>query len=286
MDTLYHYCPTSSFEAIISRRSIRLSSLSLSNDTMEGRLVSHTFEKLMSQSGMGPEESEFIRETVKFVEETFDGLGFCMSEQPDILSQWRGYADDGQGFSIGFSKAYLEELARSANSHESSFHLERVLYKPSEHEAALKPTYDEIKRRIDSGELKKLEFAGLLSLLSEEETKKLNAEHLKSKINLGLPLLGAFPKVHILKNIAFSEELEWRLITYFDKASDKKALFRATRDRLIPYREFKLESMSQNSIVAIYVGPKNITPDFVIERFLSLNGFSNVEIHHSAASYR
>lgn len=120
---------------------------------------------------MGTEESEFIRENVKFVEEAFDGLGFCMSEQPDILSQWRGYADDGKGFSVGFSKAYLDELARNAKSIEYSFHLERVLYNPFEHEAALKPTFDEIKKRIDAGELKKPAFAGIFEMLSEEEKR-------------------------------------------------------------------------------------------------------------------
>ncbi|WP_303543379.1 hypothetical protein [Sphingomonas natans] len=27
----------------------------------------------------------------------------CFSKRPDVLSQWRGYADDARGWSIGFS---------------------------------------------------------------------------------------------------------------------------------------------------------------------------------------
>lgn len=30
-------------------------------------------------------------------EQFIDGLGFCLSEQSDLLSQWRGYAGDATG---------------------------------------------------------------------------------------------------------------------------------------------------------------------------------------------
>ena len=33
----------------------------------------------------------------------------CFSDNPDQLSQWRGYGDDGQGVSIGFNRKYLEK---------------------------------------------------------------------------------------------------------------------------------------------------------------------------------
>ena len=138
MDTLYHYCPTESFLGIISNRSIRLSSLSLSNDTMEGRLVSRIFERFLEQSDISSDEKEYVRDTIEFVEDMFDGLGFCLSEKPDTLSQWRGYADDGRGFSIGFSTSYLNALSKDGAADKSRFRLDRVLYKQSEHEAVLR----------------------------------------------------------------------------------------------------------------------------------------------------
>ena len=79
MDTLYHYCSTKSFLDIISSRAIRLSSLSLSNDTMEGQLVSRIFERFLEQSDIDAEEKEYVRDTIEFVEGMFDGLGFCLS---------------------------------------------------------------------------------------------------------------------------------------------------------------------------------------------------------------
>lgn len=45
---LYHYCSTSTFLSIIANRSIWLSSMSLSNDTMEGKLVRHIFDILVT----------------------------------------------------------------------------------------------------------------------------------------------------------------------------------------------------------------------------------------------
>ncbi len=39
-------------------------------------------------------------------------LGVCFSEERDLLSQWRGYADNGSGFSITFDKGKLEKAIR------------------------------------------------------------------------------------------------------------------------------------------------------------------------------
>ena len=51
-DTLYHYCPVATFASIIKNDSIWLSSLSLSNDYMEGKLAKETFDRLLRQSGI------------------------------------------------------------------------------------------------------------------------------------------------------------------------------------------------------------------------------------------
>lgn len=41
------------------------------------------------------------------------GLGFCLSAERDLLSQWRGYTGDGAGVAIGFNRLYLEELTKA-----------------------------------------------------------------------------------------------------------------------------------------------------------------------------
>lgn len=48
MDVLYHYCSTDTFHAIVSKSCVRLSALSLSNDTLEGKMVSEVTCRLSS----------------------------------------------------------------------------------------------------------------------------------------------------------------------------------------------------------------------------------------------
>jgi hypothetical protein len=252
---------------------------------MEGRLVSHTFERLLSQSKVGANEMKVIRDAIKFAEELFDGLGFCLSQKPDLLSQWRGYADDAQGFSIGFTKEYLQRLAKSKEYSDPAFRLNKVVYEPDEHEAALRPTYIKIKEFIDSGQLKRPTYS-LLNMGDEVKMKELEDEYLKSTKALWIEILKTFPNVHMLKSRAFSEEEEWRLVSYLSKDPDDYAFFRASGNRIIPYREFKLKPLEIKSIAEVYVGPKNITPNFVIEKFLAQNGFPEVIVNRSAATYR
>lgn len=285
MDNLYHYCTVKSFESIISSKSIWLSSLTLSNDAMEGKLVSHTFDILLSQSDIGEIEANEIRKAISFVESVFDGLGFCLSEKSDLLSQWRGYANDGQGFCIGFDKDYLDELSKVKEKGRSGFSIEQVLYEPDEHLNALRLTFEEIKGILDAGKLKKPQF-GLLRMPLDGEISKGHEEYEEILRSIWNKISKTYRNIFVLKNRAFSEEAEWRLISYLEKSSEDHALFRAASNRLIPYRQFELKSLEINPINKIYVGPKNITPDFVIENFLQRNGFEGVEIERSSATYR
>jgi hypothetical protein len=255
---------------------------------MEGRLVSRTFERLLSQSEFEAEVLAETRKAIKFAEEIMDGLGFCLSEKPDTLSQWRGYADDGRGFSIGFTKEYLEELAKAkANGRFGFLRLDKVLYEDAEHEAALRPAYDQIKSLVDSGKFKtSLNTLGMLLVPDKEHESRLSKERSEAINNLYAAVVDTFPSVHMLKNKAFSEEAEWRLVSYLARKNLASALFRPSIDRLIPYREFELEPLSCKSIAEVYVGPKNITPSYVIENFLALNGYTEVLVKRSAASYR
>lgn len=114
MDTLYHYTSSSAFVEIIKNNSIWLSDLSLSNDYKEGKIVMETVDRLLDDANLKTNQKEFIKDALMSLENNFSCYGFCLSQNPDQLSQWRGYADDGSGFSIGFSRKYLYELTAIA----------------------------------------------------------------------------------------------------------------------------------------------------------------------------
>lgn len=287
-DTLYHYCSVSNFFSIITHNSIWLSSLSLSNDYMEGKLVKETFDRLLQQSEITNKKKETILQFVLVAEKIFDGLGFCLSQEPDLLSQWRGYADDGQGFSIGFSKSYLQELSGGKSS-DAFFHLKKVIYDPEKQKAALEKPLEKIKAIIESENFS--DVRGFW-VNNEEKTKKLILNNWQSFNKIGSII---YPIVYTLKNLAFKEESEWRLIAHLIKDystfKENRPLidtrFRVARNRLIPYREVSLVKISEKKrITDVYIGPKNNTPDQEVERFLYLNGHSGVTIHRSSASYR
>lgn len=287
MTILYHYCSNNAFHSIIEKRSIWLSSLSLANDSMEGRLVTEILAKIAKEDGLEETSTQRLQKLVGKLDEIIDGLGFCLSEDGDLLSQWRGYASDATGVSIGFSKGYLERFAEGSRIPEKSgFTLQKVEYEYSDQMSLLKPTYTEIKEFIDIGAFKNLGKTSLLDSRTDEEIEKKDQEIKRAFSGLSMTVLTLFAKLFLLKTRAFSEEREWRLISYFVKSGDDPCRFRATSDRIVPYREYELSPLEESSIVEVIIGPKNLTPNYVIESFLNQNGFLNAKVLRSEATYR
>jgi hypothetical protein len=284
METLYHYCSTSTFISIISNNSIWLSSLSLSNDTMEGRILRKTLIQMLANGKAGEEEIGHIESSLDFVENFFDGLGFCLSAEPDLLSQWRGYADDGQGFSIGFSKYYLEKMCKAKDEGDFTFFLSKVLYEPSEHEQELIALYRIIKEQIDSGKLKMPPVGGFRR---PNEYEKLMKEYVDSISTVTKTIIGhTYKNIYRMKGKAFSEEKEWRLFTLLMKENDDLSFVRSGINRLVPYKKVILKELDIPIINKIYIGPRNITPGWAIRKFLTQSGFNDVSIEKAAATYR
>ena len=287
MTILYHYCSNNAFHSIIENRRIWLSSLSLSNDSMEGKLVAEILARIAKADGLDQAATLRLQESVSGLEKIIEGLGYCLSEDGDLLSQWRGYAADATGVSIGFTKDYLEQFAEASRSSEKAgFTLQRVEYDPEIQKNLIKPTYVEIKKLINEGAFK---FPGKRSLLdtrSDDEVKIDDKKITDAFSQLSFTLLALFAKLFLLKTSAFREEREWRLISYFVKSGDDNCSFRALNDRIVPFREFELLESESGSIVEVILGPKNTTPNYVIENFLKQSGFANVKILHSEATYR
>ena len=150
MDTLYHYCSNSKFTSIVKSKAIWLSSLSLTNDSMEGKLVTELLVDIAKNDGLDSKHIDRIKNSVDNLNKILDGLGFCLSEERDLLSQWRGYADDAYGVSIGFSKEYLEDLSDGSKDKDvSGFTLHKVEYETKNQKGLIEPTYLEIKKLIE-----------------------------------------------------------------------------------------------------------------------------------------
>lgn len=106
----YNYCKESVFNSIIERHKLWLSSIWDLNDSSE---IHWTFKKLWPkiQAELLLNASEKQRELIDNINSEVN-IGIyrsymyyiiCFSKFEDLLSQWRGYADDGRGFSVGIN---------------------------------------------------------------------------------------------------------------------------------------------------------------------------------------
>jgi len=257
----------------------------LSNDTMEGKLVANAMESVAEKDGLHPDEIQKLRNRIESFNDIIDGLGFCFSEERDLLSQWRGYAANATGVAIAFSRLYL--LSRcgalmSAAGNNVIFTTTRVEYNPDRHESLVKETYEKIKPYIKDGAFRP-PMRTLLSI-GDPEFEKKSSVHSALHRSLSDELLSLVWLLFRLKSPALKEEREVRLCSFLIK-NDPPCEHRAVQDRLIAYRPFKL-SLENNPITEVILGPKHVTPPKTVKEFLKGNGYGDVPVERSKASYR
>lgn len=127
-ELVYHYCSLESFYLIIRNKTLRLSDITKSNDSMELMLpkddivyiLEDAYENVETQYLKKFMTVEEFRKHVKdnmnnyFNDKLRNSIFFVMcfsgTQSGDLLSQWRGYADDGRGVAIGFDVDTLREI--------------------------------------------------------------------------------------------------------------------------------------------------------------------------------
>jgi hypothetical protein len=265
---LYHYCSNEAFCAIVSNSSIHLSSMSLSNDSMEGKRV----ERLVRALGEHKAAAQLVCDKLDCWGDRIDGLAFCLSTEEDLLSQWRGYADDARGVSIGFSSAYLFRLSEEeSRGSKIKFSVRNVEYDADKQKEHLKPLLGTLE--MASADLKAAS-ADPCTDVREFEAKENKA------------LNDVLINMYLFKGAAFKEEREWRMLGYIDLEDPSACDFRSDRTQIIPFKEFKLKPLGLPRIEHIVLGPKNTTPIKVVQGFMKKHGFQNVVVRRAQASYR
>lgn len=262
--------------------------MSLSNDSLEGKLVSRALEKLAISGGFTDEARGKLAKDISTFERVTDGLALCLSEQGDLLSQWRGYAGDATGLSIGFSKDWLERLVSlhrksliKDEPDEDGFFvsLHRVKYSPDEHEEEVFPIFEQARYFAFGGQ----------DPGHPDQQPELPDEIRKRGVglpnNFGVALLFLFYKMFILKSLEFQAEHEWRLLTYSVRGVSDKAKFYPSGSKLVPYRSVDIGRLS-GAIKSVVLGPKHETPLHLVKQFLAQSGFDDVEVKKSVISYR
>lgn len=268
---LHHYCSTETFMAIVAGKSIRLSALSMSNDSEEGRLVLRLTEKLGQVNRTDPAVLASLKAHWDEVVAANEGLGFCLSERGDLLSQWRGYAAQGRGVSIGFSTEFLKRISVADDADENFATLERVEYGEGKQLHEYEPTFRALVNAIE-------EAQGYLQYGHVSITEKLKAA-------LNRKLRPWTRKIYTFKNKGFAEEREWRMLALLTSDEQEACSYRAIDDKIVAFRELRLDVEPGPAIVSVTLGPKHVTPIDQVERMLLRNGIAATVVK-SGLTYR
>jgi hypothetical protein len=290
MTTLYHYCSNAAFLSIISSREIFASEFTLSNDSLEGKWVREVVKQYASDIKLvEPYHQAILLQHVDVMTRYSGATGICLSEEGDLLSQWRGYADDANGVSIGFDSTCFGVEGSTLPS------LRQVIYDSAAQRKLIQDILDSAIELVKAG------AGGPITLFDEavdptitDKRQHLNAELISRMFHLSLYF-------YQLKNPAFSEEKEWRSISSVPSNLSQLALrqdsdgetqlhkfnFRALRDRIVPYKKVSLDNaLGRPAIKELILGPRNLTPLEVAKASLIRNRWPNVEVKKSIASYR
>ncbi len=277
---LYHYCSTYAFFNILKDRTLFLSSLTSSNDTREGRWLSEVLrDVLIRKKAKRSVVSELVRQ-LSTVEETSIAYGFCLSQRRDMLSQWRGYADDASGFAIGFDKEALQRAVSGLNLPTLvDPRLLPVAYKESDQAALIEADVDQILERLEGHTLFRPTILGNQDMDKALEVYKAKLEMVQESINKWWRFIFA------TKNPAFEDEHEWRLIQE-DALSHLGVDFRVRGSELVPYVKLDFpKDVWEGMVKEIWIGPKNRTSREVVRDFARTLELS-ARVVISSASYR
>ncbi len=269
---IYHYCDDKTMWSMCSKKSIWLSSIFNMNDSKELIWGREILLKILKNNKniFQPDFRAFIILSIYNVDGNLLPLIASFSKNGDLLSQWRAYADDARGFSIGFDEEIISNVL--------PVNTKSVLYAQDEQEE--------------------------LVLNSLKIFNKFWSKHQDKDLGLFFDVLNEFSiDLASLKNPSFSEEMEVRIIhllvkdqekgTWIDKGghnvrdehiSGVPVLSRESNNQQVPYIEMPL--IKSEIINKVIIGSKNPSSISDVREKLCSLGLENVIVIQSSSTYQ
>ena len=227
--TLYHYTGIGALLGIEQSESLWASCVYFLNDGKEivyaqKLLIKLIKEKVKEAHGI---EAGFLNQFIEWVKPfnniPYNMFIFSLSEEQNLLSQWRSYTPHGKGVSIGFSPMVVGNIIK-----ENKLKIAKCRYDNDEHSEIMNillermlHTFRNSHHRLDT---------------SKEPH---NQEYHKFLEQFRGDILQVFSTI---KHPAFKEEKEWRLISkYYPSYVVPEIKFREGASMLAPYTEFKIQ---------------------------------------------
>lgn len=236
---IYHYTDAAGLAGMLSSGRIWATQYRFLNDRSE---VDHTRALVRSvilarmkernRARMGVLYSRILDQIERPDDET-EIYVFSLSAEKDSLSQWRGYAHDGRGFTIGFD---AREFTESSEGKEISYGFCRV-------------EYDE-DRQIKG-------LVSALQAIEREGERLVAATGGKAEIDrIWEEAASSFDVIMCNRAVAnkhssFASENEWRVFSFCEGEERSKCRARARATGLVPYVEFSADELCSRTLLPI-----------------------------------
>jgi hypothetical protein len=246
---LYHYTNDAGLAGIIESGHLWFSDIFALNDPSELRHgLSIAIETLKSRATADrPEIATFASMFERFdldagIEASGHFFICCFSGDGDDLGQWRAYADNGQGFALGFDTAPLEDAFTKNKG------------KLIKQHSTFPVTYDDSElTRIQTA---LIDMVGPLISLPRTTGVRGDALHAYMMDLLVYHSMNVIRGVMFFKHEAYRNEKEYRFQQLFRRDKPAPAVkYRKRPASLVRYREFDWRSRVPGALTKIAVGP-------------------------------
>jgi hypothetical protein len=227
-ERLYHYTSPAGLIGIAKNKVLWASHVKYLNDSKELDLAvdaaKYQLSLYMDPAEDGGHFSEKEKELFKYISDhagrASTGIYVAsLTQERDLLSQWRAYCPDAGGYSIGFSSEQLISMAKY-----QSFFLSPCVY-GNGNSLVVEIIHHHLN--IFRQQMKDRE-------LDSKEIKHIGVECARDISRFGA----------ILKHKSFEEEREWRLISSPRAVNHPSIMHRPGKAGIIPYLDFKLVNKS------------------------------------------
>jgi hypothetical protein len=270
-----HYTSQKGLLGIIGSESLWATNIKFLNDEHEFQHALDLIKDIIPHSNIktGHKDYDTYKEYIEELSKQLKSLDnyksesiftLSFSEETDLLSQWRGYCPDNNGFCIIYD---IDTLFEEIKSQYEDAHLVQCVYDEDTKKSQIKEVLNRFWSEYYSKKNKK-EKKNVIEQLSKE-----------------IMLLASY-----FKHSSFSEEREYRIVVILEYAPDNDLKFREGKFSIIPYLEL---GANRKHIKNICIGPtsnKNLSRR-ALETFLDKHYelpvfFGDMEITHSKTPYR
>jgi hypothetical protein len=284
----HHYTDAFGVHGIVSTNCLWATATQFSNDLSEIEYAVSIANELIGEMWVGknntrPWELVLAEHLAKLFATPLDTFGqpfivsFC--ENGDLLSQWRAYGR-GSGFSLAFRSLHHHHKVRLVCKDGFRTMVKRVVYDPKKQRARLR-----------------FIFRNLIKLVNGFSFTTASAEGASAHVELSLLLvLEMTDWACAVKHEAFSEENEWRIITYPKDATLVGARpenyggvsVRPTSKLLLPYMILEPLSGERLPLVEIRCGPSQFQEQSgrAMNILLRKHGYEKIPVTFSGVPLR